>query len=316
MSTFPSTEWVWADGEMVRWQDATVHVMAHALHYGSSVFEGIRSYPTPRGAMFFRLRDHLERLRYSAAIHRMELAWSLEELEAASRELMTRNGLDDCYYRPLVFRGVGAAGLDPGKSPVRVFLITWPWGTYLGPEALERGVDCGVSSWARPAPNTHPTMAKAGGNYINGSLMKMEAKANGFDEAIALTVNGTVSEGSGQNIFVVKGGVLHTPAVDGTFLQGITRDSILTLARDMGIEVREGRIPREALYVADEVFLAGTASEVVPVRSVDRLQVGSGKRGPVTERLQERYMTLVRGESPDPYGWVTPAMLEPAAAKG
>ncbi len=298
-------DWIWADGDFIGWDDATIHVMSHVAHYGSSVFEGVRAYETPQGPAYFRLREHLERLIASARIHRMELGWSLEELTEASCELVRRNALSECYLRPLVFRGVGAMGLDPTACPVHVFLMAWGWGAYLGDQAARLGIDAAVSSWQRPAPNTHPTMAKAGGNYINASLMKMEAKANGFDEAIALSVDGTVSEGSGQNLFVVHGDVVHTPAIDGSFLQGITRDSILTLARDLGYDVREGRIPREALYVADEVFFAGTATEVVPVRSIDRVAVGTGEPGPVTCVIRDHFATLLRGRSDDTRGWLT-----------
>lgn len=298
-------DWIWTDGRFVKWEEATIHVMSHVVHYGSSVFEGIRAYDTPRGPAFFRLEDHMRRLHASARIHRMEMRWSIDELCEASAELVRRNGLGSCYLRPLVFRGVGAMGLDPTRCPTRVHLIAWDWEAYLGADSAERGIDAGVSSWQRPAPNTHPTMAKAGGNYVNASLMKMEAKRNGFDEAIALSVDGTVSEGSGQNLFVVSGSVVHTPAIDGSFLQGITRDSILTLARELGYSVREGRIPREALYVADEVFFAGTATEVVPVRSVDGQPVGDGTPGPVTCALRDRFAALLRGRSGDPHGWLT-----------
>lgn len=311
MSPFPATEWIWADGKLVRWEEATVHVMSHVVHYGSSVFEGIRSYATPRGAMFFRFQDHVRRLRDSASIHRMALTWSDEQIEQGTQELLAINKMEAAYVRPVALRGLGAAGIDPSSSPVRLFIACWSWGAYLGDEGCEKGVDAGVSSWFRPAPNTHPTMAKAGGNYVNGSLMKMEAKGNGYDEAIALSTDGLVSEGSGQNIFLVKNGELHTPAVDGTFLQGITRDSVIRLAHDMGIPVHEGRVPREALYVADEVFFVGTASEVVPVRSVDRRTIGEGRRGPVTARLQDAFLAIVRGEAPDRHGWLTPAL--PAA---
>lgn len=298
-------DWIWADGGFVRWEDATIHIMSHVAHYGSSVFEGIRAYDTPRGPAFFRLEDHMLRLRASARIHRMAVEWSAEQLCDASADLVRRNELQACYLRPLVFRGVGAMGLDPTPCPTHVWMMAWDWAAYLGADAAERGIDAGVSSWQRPAPNTHPTMAKAGGNYVNASLMKMEAKRNGFDEAIALSVDGTVSEGSGQNLFVVRGSVVHTPAVDGSFLQGITRDSVLTLARDLGFTVREGRVPREALYVADEVFFAGTATEVVPVRSVDGQPVGDGGPGPVTRAIRDRFGSLLRGLSDDPHGWLT-----------
>jgi branched-chain amino acid aminotransferase len=298
-------DWIWADGEFVRWEDATIHIMSHVAHYGSSVFEGVRAYGTPRGPAFFRLEDHMRRLLASARIHRMEVAWTVDQLCDASADLVRRNQLSACYLRPLVFRGVGAMGLDPTSCPTQVWMMAWDWAAYLGADAAEQGIDAGVSSWQRPAPNTHPTMAKAGGNYVNASLMKMEAKRNGFDEAIALSVDGTVSEGSGQNLFVVRGSVVHTPAVDGSFLQGITRDSILTLARDLGFTVREGRIPREALYVADEVFFAGTATEVVPVRSVDGQPIGHGGPGPVTCAIRDRFGSLLRGLSDDPHGWLT-----------
>ena len=311
---FPATEWIWADGKVVRWQDATLHVMSHVVHYGSSVFEGMRAYGTKQGPMFFRYAEHMRRLRESAAIHRMTYSFADDELRDAIADLIERNGLDDgAYVRPIVLRGIGAAGIDPMGSPVQVFLVVWNWGTYLGPEALEKGVAAGVSSWFRPAPNTHPTMAKAGGNYINSSLMKVEAKQNGFDEAIALSVDGLVSEGSGQNIFLVKNGELFTPSVDATFLQGITRDSVIQIAKDLGIAVNESRVPRESLYVADEVFFVGTASEVTPVRSVDHWPIGAGKRGPITTKIQERYMAIARAEQPDRHGWLTSAAPKRAA---
>jgi branched-chain amino acid aminotransferase len=238
----------------------------------------------------------------------MTYPWTDDQLADATRELIDRNGLHNgAYVRPVVLRGMGAAGVDPMGSPVHVYIVVWEWGAYLGPEALEKGVAAGVSSWFRPAPNTHPTMAKAGGNYLNSSLMKIEAHNNGFDEAIALSVDGVVSEGSGQNIFLVKGGEIHTPQIDGTFLQGITRDSVMRIAEDLGIPVREGRIPRESLYVADEIFFVGTASEVTPVRSVDHWQIGNGKRGPVTTRIQDHFLAVVRGEAPDRHGWLTSA---------
>lgn len=317
MSGFPATEWIWADGEVVRWQDATLHVMSHVVHYGSSVFEGMRAYGTKDGPMFFRLAEHLKRLRESAAIHRMTYPYPDEQLADAMRDLIARNGLDQgAYIRPIVLRGIGAAGIDPMGSPVRVYVVVWEWGTYLGPEALEKGVAAGVSSWFRPAPNTHPTMAKAGGNYINSSLMKIEAKQNGFDEAIALSVDGLVSEGSGQNLFLVKNGELFTPSIDATFLQGITRDSVIRIAEDLGIPVHEARIPRESLYVADEVFFVGTASEVTPVRSVDHWPIGAGRRGPITARIQERYMAIARGEFTDRHGWLTSAAPRKGADTG
>lgn len=308
MSTvFPVTEWVWADGEVVPWRDATLHVMSHVVHYGSSVFEGIRAYASGQGPMYFRYPEHMRRLRESASIYRMQYAWTDDELRAATSDLIALNGLDNAYIRPVVLRGLGAAGVDPEASPVQVFIAVWSWGAYLGPEALEKGVDAGVASWFRPAPNTHPNMAKAGGNYLNGQLMKMEAKRHGYEEAIALSVDGLVSEGSGQNIFLVKDGTLHTPLVDASFLHGITRDSILALAEDLGIPVKQAPIPREQLYIADEIFFCGTASEITPVRSVDHWKIGAGMCGPVTARLQQRFLAIVSGEYPDRHGWLSRA---------
>lgn len=303
-SPIPTTEWIWNDGAFVPWDEARVHVMTHALHYGSSIFEGIRFYETPEGPAVMRLTDHVKRFYTSCRIYKMAPDHTPQGLIEASFELIRRNGLAEGYLRPLAFRGVGALGLNPAPSPVQTLLICWPWGQYLGAEALERGVDAGVSSWFRPAPNTHPSLAKAGGNYINSQLIKMEALANGFDEAIALGVGGTVSEGSGQNIFLVVEGELLTPALDGTMLAGITRDCVMRLARDMGIPVRECIIPREMLHQAEEVFFAGTASEVTPVRSVDRVPVGEGVAGPITRRIQRAYLDTARGVAPDRYGWL------------
>ena len=305
MSTsFPKTEWIWRDGEFVPWEDATLHVMSHVGHYGTSIIAGMRSYDTPDGPAIFRLGAHLRRFYDSCKIYRMEPKPTPQELATACHETMERNGLRECYVRPVAFRGVGAAGLYPLGSPVHTFVICWPWGAYLGKESLDLGVDVAISSWMRPAPDTHPTLAKAGGNYLNGQLMRMEAQQNGFDEAIALSVSGLVSEGSGQNVFAVRQGELITPPIDGTILAGITRDCVITIARDLDIPVREAPVPREMLYIADEVFLVGTASEVTPVRSVDRVQVGEGKAGPVTRRIQERFFDITRGRAPDVHGWL------------
>jgi branched-chain amino acid aminotransferase len=313
MAKITETAWIWRDGEFVRWQDATVHVLAHSLQFGSSVFEGIRCYGTPRGPAIFRLEDHLGRLLDSCKIYRMEPKYSLDELVAACCELVDRNGLDACYLRPMVVRGYGASGMVPFDSPVEVFLPCWPWGAYLGDGALENGVDACVASWNRMAPNTIPMMAKVAGNYLSGQLIKMEALRNGFAEGIGLAPNGMISEGSGQNLFVVHKGTIYTPTINGTLLHGITRHSILALARDMGFPVREQELPREMLYTADEVFLTGTASEVTPVRSVDRITVGSGKRGPITTQIQQRFLDLVRGAGEDPYGWLTYVRAERAS---
>lgn len=315
MPQFPSTKWIWRDGEFIPWESATLHVMSHVVHYGSSIFEGIRCYKTPDGPAIFRLDDHLRRLEDSTRVYRMQPEHSRETLARASAELVTRNELEDCYIRPLVLRGYGAAGVHPGASPVETYLICWPWGAYLGDGALEAGVDVCISSWNRPAPNTHPVMAKAGGNYLNSQLMKMEAVANGYSEAIGLSYQGLVSEGSGQNLFLVQNGELITPQVDGSLLFGITRDSILVLARELGIPVREQAIPREQLYCAEEIFMTGTAAEVTPVRSVDRITIGNGKVGPITLRLQSELLGIARGELPDRHGWLAPLgrLLEKAA---
>jgi branched-chain amino acid aminotransferase len=312
---FPKTDWIWRDGEFLRWEDATVHVMSHVVHYGSSVFEGIRSYDTPEGPAIFRLKAHIRRFYDSCKIYRMVPKASPEELSAACHELMERNGLRECYIRPVAYRGVGAAGLYPMASPVETAIIVWPWGAYLGSEALERGVSVTVSSWSRPAPDTHPTMAKAGGNYLVSQLMRIEAMEDGYDEAIGLGTNGLVSEGSGQNIFLLYRGELITPSIDGSILAGITRECIVQLARDLEIPVREGPVPREMLYVADEVFMVGTATEVTPIRSVDKIQVGEGKAGPVTKKIQQRFMDIVRGKAPDVYGWLDRAPRASAVAR-
>jgi branched-chain amino acid aminotransferase len=304
---FPESDgWIWRDGEFIPWKDARIHVMSHVVHYGSSVFEGIRCYSTPDGPAVLRLPDHLKRFTDSARIYRMDLRYSQEELEEVSVELIRRNGFDECYLRPLAIRGYGAAGLNPSTSPIEVYLICWPWGAYLGADALKQGVDVCVSSWQRPSPNTFPTLAKAGGHYLNAQLMKMEAIANGYAEAIALNKEGKVSEGSGQNIFLVRKSVLYTPPLDGAMLPGITRDCIITLARDLGIPVVLEDVPREALYIADELFFTGTAAEVSPIRSVDRIPVGAGEPGPVARQLQKELLGLAKGERPDPYGWLTP----------
>ncbi len=315
MAKITETEWIWRDGEFIRWQDATTHVLAHSMQFGSSAFEGIRAYATPRGPAVFRLEDHLQRLLDSCKIYRMEVKYSLDELVGAVCELIDKNGLDSCYIRPMVLRGYGASGMVPFDSPVEVYLPCWPWGAYLGEGALENGVDACVASWARMAPNTIPSMAKVAGNYLSGQLIKMEAMRNGYAEGIGLGPDGMLSEGSGQNLFIVYNGTIYTPTVNGTLLHGITRNAIITLARDLGFPVREEDMPREMLYTADEIFLTGTASEVTPVRSVDRIEVGSGRRGPITQQIQQRFMELVKGAGDDPYGWLTYVQAERAAVK-
>jgi branched-chain amino acid aminotransferase len=299
-------EWIWRDGELIPWRDANVHLLSLAVQFGSSVFEGVRCYATPDGPAIFRWREHLRRLYDSCRIYRMEVPWAPEELTLATARLIERNGLDSCYIRPMVLRGYGDAGMLPMESPVQTFVACWAWGAYLGEGALERGVDVCVATWHRPAPNTYPALAKSAGHYNNAQLIKMEAAANGYVEAIALGTSGMVSEGSGQNVMLVRDGVLITTPVDGTILQGITRDSVMAIARELGIEVRESPIPRELLYAADEVFFTGTAAEITPVRSIDRITVGAGARGPVTERIQARFLDIVHGRTPDPFGWLTP----------
>ena len=305
MTELPSTAWIWRNGEFIPWEDAQIHVMSHVVDYGSSVFEGIRCYRTSDGPAVLRLQDHLRRFLDSARIYRMDLEYSQQEIADSCLQLIRRNELDECYIRPVALRGVGALGLNPHASPVDLYLICWPWGTYLGAGALEEGIDACVSSWNRPAPNTYPSLAKAGGHYMNAQLMKMEAAANGYSEAIALSTTGMVSEGSGQNIFLVRDGHLLTPRLDGSMLSGVTRNCILTLARDEGIPVLEQGVAREELYSADEVFFTGTAAEVTPVRSIDRIPVADGKPGPITLRLQKRLLEVAKGTAPDPYGWLT-----------
>ena len=306
MSRITQTQWIWRDGELIPWADATEHVLSHSMQFGSAAFEGIRCYSTPTGPAIFRLREHLERLATSVRIYRIELEYSIDQLMDACCELVVRNEMPACYIRPMVLRGYGAAGMVPFDSPVRIYLPCWPWGAYLGEDALENGVDACISSWNRVAPNTIPAMAKIAGNYLSGQLIKMEALTNGFQEGIALSPSGTVSEGSGQNVFVVAGGTVFTTPLDGTLLGGITRASVIRIARDAGYEVREQAIARDTLYAADEIFLTGTASEVTPVRSVDRIRVGSGKRGPVTTDLQKRFLDIVQGRVEDTYGWLLP----------
>lgn len=317
MHQLTKTDWIWRDGEWIRWDDANVHVLSHSTQFGSSVFEGIRCYATPNGPAVFRLVDHLKRLMGSCAIYRMDMKFSVEQLAEANCALVEKNRLESCYLRPMVIRGYGAAGMVPFASPVEVYLPCWPWGAYLGEGALENGVDVCVSSWNRVAPNTLPSMAKMAGNYLSGMLVKMEALANGFAEGIALGPDGMLSEGSGQNVFVVRGGVVYTPPINGTLLHGITRDSVITLARDLSFEVRSEPLPRELLYLADEVFFTGTAAEVTPVRSVDKIQVGAGRPGPITKAIQQRFLDTVHGRIPDGRGWLsyTRGAPEPGLAK-
>jgi len=306
-------DWIWLDGELMPWADATVHVTTHALHYGSSVFEGIRAYETGEGNALFRLRDHLERMANSAKLFRMVLPFSVETLEHACLELVRRNHEGACYVRPLAFRGSGSLGVDGRDLPVQVTILSFEWGAYLGDGALENGVDTAVSSWRRFSSNTHLPLAKIGGQYVNNQLIAAQAHLDGYQEGIVLDESGSVSEGSGENLFVVKDDVLLTPPVSSSILAGITRDTVLRLARDLGIETREQTISRDALYLADELFMAGTAAEITPVRSVDRIPIGAGSRGPVTARLQQTFFALLRGEAPDRHGWLTPIRQQASA---
>jgi branched-chain amino acid aminotransferase len=309
------TEKIWHNGRFIDWHDAKIHVLAHVTSYGSSVFEGIRCYATPSGPAVFRLRDHVRRLHDSAKIYRMEMPHSQDDLCAAILELVRVNKLDSCYVRPLVVRGYGNMGVLPSKeNPTETYLACWEWGKYLGAEALETGIDVCVSSWTRIAPNTLPALSKAGANYMNSQLVRMEAAINGYAEGIALDTAGYVSEGSGENVFVVRDGKILTPPLGASVLPGITRDTIIRLAHSLEIPLVETLVPREMLYVADEVFFSGTAAEITPIRSVDRITVGKGKRGPVTERLQREFFGIVEGKTPDRHGWLTP-VAQPVGAR-
>jgi len=297
--------YIWKDGELIAWPDARIHVLSVAVQFGSSVFEGIRAYATPRGAAVFRLPEHLRRLHDSCKIYRMDLRWSVADLTRAIATTISANQLDSCYIRPMVLRGYGTAGLNPLGTALETYIAVYPWGTYLGESALEQGVDACVSNWFRPHPNTFPAMAKAAGHYNGSQLIKADAVLKGFAEGIALSPSGLVSEGSGQNVFLVRAGELYTPALDGTLLHGITRASIMALAQDVGIPVHEQDIPRESLYTADEVFFTGTAAEVTPVRSIDHITIGSGRMGEITGLLQKRFLDIVHGKLPDHFGWLT-----------
>ncbi|HTF44237.1 MAG TPA: branched-chain amino acid transaminase [Terriglobales bacterium] len=298
------TEKIWHNGKLIRWEDATIHVMSHVVHYGSSVFEGVRCYQLPQGAAIFRAQEHMQRLLDSAKIYRIDVDYSRDELVAAMVEVVKTNGVAPCYIRPIVMRGYGEAGVNPFNSPTEVYIINYPWGKYLG--SNDEGADVCVSSWTRLAPNTLPAMAKSGANYMNSQLIKMEAIVNGYVEGIALDANGYVSEGSGENVFVVRNGVLQTAPLGNSVLPGITRNCALTIARDLGIPVLESGIPREMLYIADEAFFTGTAAEVTPIRSVDKIVVGNGGATPITKAIQKEFYAIVRGEKPDKHGWLTP----------
>lgn len=295
---------IWMSGKWVAWDDANIHILSHVAHYASSVFEGIRSYDTKHGAAIFRLEEHIDRLMASAKVYRMESPFSRDQIRDATLECVAINELRDCYVRPLIYRGYENIGVNPFGCPVEVAIAAFPWGKYLGEDALAKGVPVKVSSWSRIAPNTLPALAKASANYMNSQLMKMEALVDGYVEAIALDVQGNVSEGSGENLFAVHRGELLTPPLHNSILPGITRDTVMQLARGLGIPVREQVMPREMLYIVDELFFSGTAVEVTPISSVDRIPVGSGERGPVTKAIQEAFFKLVRGETEDRHGWL------------
>jgi len=301
----PKADWIWFNGEFVPWDEANVHVLSHVLHYGSSVFEGIRAYNTAQGTAVLGLDHHVDRLFNSCKIVSMPLPFKRREIAAAILETVKKNGHKACYIRPLAFRGYDSLGVNPTTCPVEIIIATWEWGAYLGPEALEVGVDVGVSSWRRIAPNTLPAMSKTGGNYVNSQLVIMEARRHGYAEGIVLDVNGYVSEGSGENIFVVMDDVIYTPPIGSSILFGITRGYAMTLSHDLGYPLVEQRISREQLYIADEIFFTGTAAEITPVKTVDGQPVGTGVRGPITKALQDRFFGLLKGEDEDTYGWLT-----------
>jgi branched-chain amino acid aminotransferase len=303
------TEKIWRNGQLIPWEQANIHVMSHVVHYGSSVFEGIRCYAQPIGAAVFRLPEHMQRLIDSAKIYRMTLPYSLDELCAAVVDVIENNGVAPCYIRPIALRGYGEIGVNPVGSPIDVFIANFPWGKYV---AGHGGADVCISSWNRLAPNTMPALAKAGANYMNSQLIRMEADINGYAEGIALDVNGLVSEGSGENVFVVRNGVLYTPPLSNSALSGITRDSVLTIARHLGLPVVEQSMPRELLYIADEVFFSGTAAEVSPIRSIDRIVIGDGSTGPITKQIADEFFGIANGLRPDRFGWLTPVKVDAA----
>jgi branched-chain amino acid aminotransferase len=308
-----ATSKIWHNGNLIPWEQANIHVMSHVIHYGSSVFEGIRCYGQPQGSAIFRLPEHMQRLLDSAKIYRIAVPFTLDELCSAVVDVIEANGVAPCYIRPIVLLGYGEIGVNPKGSPVEVYIANFPWGKYVSGESA----DVCISSWNRLAPNTLPAMAKAGANYMNSQLIRMEAETNGYAEGIALDVNGQVSEGSGENVFVVRNGVIYTPTLGNSALSGITRDSVLTIARHLGFTVSEQAIPREMLYIADEVFFTGTAAEVTPIRSIDRIVVGDGKPGEITRKIADEYFGIANGLKPDRFGWLTPVKVnasEPVSA--
>jgi len=305
MSPFLENGLVWMNGQLVPWKDAKIHIASHVVHYGSSIFEGFRTYDTPKGTAVFRLKDHTRRLYNSCKIYRIEVPYTQDEFNSAVVGTIKANRLKSCYVRPIVYRGYKTLGVDPFPNPVDCAILVWEWGQYLGAEALESGVDVCVSSWWRMAPNTFPALAKSGANYMNSQLIKMEAMLDGYAEGIALNIRGHISEGSGENLFLVRDGTVYTPPLSSSVLPGITRESVITLLREMGVQVIEDTIPREMLYISDEVFFTGSAAEVTPIRSIDKITIGSGKRGPVTRKVQEAFFSYIEGSRDDAFGWLT-----------
>ena len=295
---------VWMNGKYIPWKDANIHIASHVIHYGSCLFEGFRAYDTPKGTVIFRLDAHIKRLYNSCKMYRMEIPYSQEEFEKAVVETIKANKLEACYIRPIVYRGYGTLGVDPFPNPVDCAILVWEWGQYLGDDALENGVDVKVSTWSRMAPNTFPALAKSGANYMNSQLIKMEAILDGYVEGIALNVRGHISEGSGENIFLVMDGEVHSPPLSASILPGITRDTVIRLTKDLGIPFIEDTVPREMLYIADEVFFTGSAAEITPIRSIDKIEIGSGKRGPVTKKIQDEFFAYIKGERKDKYNWL------------
>jgi len=301
---FDESAKIWKNGQFIPWKDATIHLASHVIHYGSCVFEGIRCYKTPKGSAIFRLKEHTERLFNSAKIYRMDIPFTQEQINEASKNILRINGYDEAYIRPIIYRGYGTLGVDPTHCPVDAAILTWKWGAYLGKEAIEKGVDVRISSWNRFAPNTMPSLAKAGANYMNSQLIKLDAIMDGYAEGIALTHSGTVSEGSGENLFIVLKGQIYTPPLSSAILPGITRDSVVHLIQDLGFKLHEQVIPREMLYIADEVFFTGTAAEITPIRSIDKIKVGKGNRGPVTQAIQDRFFGILSSRVEDSRGWM------------
>jgi branched-chain amino acid aminotransferase len=305
MSPFKENGKVWMNGRLVPWKGANIHIASHVIHYGSSLFEGFRAYETLRGTTVFRLDAHLKRLYNSCKMYRMEVPYTMEEFSRAVIETIRANGYKSCYIRPIIYRGYNTLGVDPFPNPVDCAILVWEWGKYLGDEALENGVDVKVSTWWRIAPNTFPALAKSGANYMNSQLIKMEALLDGYAEGIALNIRGHISEGSGENIFLVQNGAIYTPPLSSSVLPGITRDSVITLIGEMGLRLIEETIPREMLYIAEEVFFTGSAAEITPIRSIDKITIGTGKRGPVVKKLQEAFFSYIKGEREDTFNWLT-----------